>query len=434
MLESKVNYEKGNDSLNFALQMDRDDPLRKFRGEFTFPELVEGTETLYFAGHSLGLLPNRTRKVMEDELSAWGKFGVEGHFLGKFPWLPYHEFVTESLSKISGAKMSEVVAMNTLTTNLHLMLVSFYRPTKKRFKILIENNTFPSDKYAVDSQARFHGFDPKEAVVELMPRMGEYAVREEDVLAQIEALGDELALVMLGNCNYLSGQCFNMKDITELGHKQGAFVGFNLAHGAGNIELNLHADDVDFAVWCSYKYLNSGPGGIAAAFVHEKHHGQKEIPRFEGWWGTNKDTRFKMGPNFDPIPTVEAWQLSNPPIFQLAALRSSMELYDEAGMKNIREKSIKLTNFLEFLLLERAKEHVKVMSPAYIEGKQTRGCMLSLKFKKNPKQLMDILAKKGVVCDFREPDVIRIGAMPLYNSFEDVFKLVELIGDFASND
>lgn len=427
-----MQYQSSDNSLEAAKKLDSADPLRKFRDEFSFPELVEGRETLYFAGHSLGLLPNRTRKVMEDELSSWGKYGVEGHFLGDHPWLPYHEFVTESLSKLAGCKPSEVVAMNTLTTNLHLMLVSFYRPTKTRYKILIENNTFPSDKYAVDSQARFHGFDASDAVVELVPRMGEYKVREEDIKAQIEALGDELALIMLGNCNYLSGQCFDMKTITELGHKQGAFVGFNMAHGAGNIEANLHENNVDFAVWCSYKYLNSGPGGIAVAFVHEKHHGQKDIPRFEGWWGTDKDTRFEMGPNFDPIPTVEAWQLSNPPIFQLAALRSSMELFDEAGLKNLKEKSIKITNYMEFLLKENVGDFVEIMTPEYEEGKQTRGCMLSLRFKKNPKELNKVLGEKAVICDFREPDIIRATPIPLYNSFEDVFKFVEELKEFAN--
>lgn len=425
-------YSAEHNSLDAAKKLDAEDPLRKFRDEFTFPDLIEGQETLYFAGHSLGLLPNRTRKVMEDELASWGKFGVEGHFLGEYPWLPYHEFVTESLSKLANCKPSEVVAMNTLTSNLHLMLVSFYRPTKTRYKILIENNTFPSDKYAVDSQARFHGFDASDAVVELKPREGEYRVREEDIFKQIEELGDELALIMLGNCNYLSGQCFPMKEIAALGHKQGAFVGFNLAHGAGNIELDLHDNDVDFAVWCSYKYLNSGPGGIAAAFVHEKHHGQKDIPRFEGWWGTNKETRFKMGPNFDPIPTVEAWQLSNPPIFQLAALRSSMQLYDEAGLKNLRAKSIKITNYLEFLLKENVGDFVEIMTPEFIEGKQNRGCMLSLRFKKNPKELNKVLGDKAVICDFREPDIIRATPIPLYNSFEDCFKFAEVLKEFAN--
>lgn len=425
-------YSPEHNSLAAAKELDAKDPLRRFRDEFSFPKLVEGKETLYFAGHSLGLLPNRTRKVMEDELASWGKYGVEGHFLGDHPWLPYHEFVTESLSRLAGCKPSEVVAMNTLTTNLHLMLVSFYRPTKSRYKILIENNTFPSDKYAVDSQARFHGFDASDAVVELRPRAGEYKVHPEDIKAQIEALGDELALVMLGNCNYLSGQCFDMKAITELGHKAGAFVGFNMAHGAGNIVANLHDDHVDFAVWCSYKYLNSGPGGIAAAFVHEKHHGQKDLPRFEGWWGTNKETRFAMGPDFDPIPTVEAWQLSNPPIFQLAALRSSMELFDEAGLANLREKSIKITNYMEFLLKENVGDFVEIMTPEYVDGVQNRGCMLSLRFKKNPKELNKVLGEKAVICDFREPDIIRATPIPLYNSFEDVFKFVEVLKEFAN--
>lgn len=427
-----MNYSSEHNSLDAAKLLDANDPLRKFRDEFTFPKLVDGKETLYFAGHSLGLLPNRTRKVMEDELASWGKYGVEGHFLGDHPWLPYHEFVTESLSRLAGCKPSEVVAMNTLTTNLHLMLVSFYRPTKTRYKILIENNTFPSDKYAVDSQARFHGFDANDAVVELKPRAGEYKVHPDDIKEQIEALGDELALIMLGNCNYLSGQCFDMKTITELGHKAGAFVGFNMAHGAGNIEANLHDNNVDFAVWCSYKYLNSGPGGIAAAFVHEKHHGQKDLPRFEGWWGNNKETRFAMGPDFDPIPTVEAWQLSNPPIFQLAALRSSMELFDEAGLSNLIEKSKKITNYMEFLLKENVGDFVEIMTPAYVEGAQTRGCMLSLRFKKNPKELNKVLGEKAVICDFREPDIIRATPIPLYNSFEDVFKFVNALKEFAN--
>lgn len=424
-------YSAEHNSLEAAKKLDSEDPLKKFRDEFTFPDLIEGQETLYFAGHSLGLLPNRTRKVMEEELAAWGKYGVEGHFMGDYPWLPYHEFLTESLSRLGGCKPSEVVAMNTLTTNLHLMLVSFYRPTKTRYKILIENNTFPSDKYAVDSQARFHGFDASDAVVELRPREGEYRVREEDLFKQIEELGDSLALIMLGNCNYLSGQCFPMKEIAELGHKQGSLVGFNLAHGAGNLELNLHDDDVDFAVWCSYKYLNSGPGGIAAAYVHEKHHGQKDIPRFEGWWGTNKETRFKMGPDFDPIPTAEAWQLSNPPIFQLAAMRSSMQLFDEAGIKNLKAKSIKITSYLEYLLKENVGDFVEIMTPPFEEGKQNRGCMLSLRFKKNPKELNKVLGEKAVICDFREPDIIRATPIPLYNSFEDVYKFVEVLKEFA---
>jgi kynureninase len=419
-------------TLEAAKELDQQDPLREFRDKFRFPLSENKSDPfLYFAGHSLGLMPKQTETFIKEELEAWGNYGVEGHFMGAHPWLPYHEFITESFSRLVGAKESEVVAMNTLTTNLHLMLVSFYRPTKNKFKILIENNTFPSDKYAVDSQARFHGYDPKEAIVELKPREGELAVREEDILQQIEDLGDSLALVMLGNCNYLSGQCFDMEAIAKAGHKHEAKVGFNLAHGAGNLLLNLHDWDVDFAVWCSYKYLNSGPGGIAGAFVHENHLSDPSIPRFEGWWGTNKKTRFVMGPDFDPIPTVEAWQLSNPPIFQLAALRSSMELFDQATMPAIRKKGDKLTSYMEWMFKENLSEFVEIQSPAFREDKQVRGSMLSLRFKKDPKKLESALKKKGAIVDFREPDILRMAPAPLYNSFEDVYRLIKIIEELS---
>lgn len=424
-------FEANQNSLEGAKQLDANCPLRKFRDEFEFPESENSEGTLYFAGHSLGLMPKRVRGVMEDELNAWGKYGVEGHFEGKHPWLPYHENITESFSRLVGGKITEVVAMNSLTVNLHLMLTSFYRPTKNKFKILIENNTFPSDQYAVDSQARFHGFNPEEAVVELKPREGEMTVREEDLLAQIDEIGDELALVMLGNCNYLSGQCFDMEAITKRGHSHGAMVGFNLAHGAGNLVLSLHDWNVDFAVWCSYKYLNSGPGGMAGAFVHENHHGDASIPRFEGWWGNNKKNRFQMKRRFDPINSVEAWQLSNPPIFQLASLRASMEIYDEATMPAIRKKGDHLTSYLEWLLSENCGSFVEVQTPAFREDKQVRGSMLSVKMTKDPKQLVNSFKDKGVICDFREPDILRMAPAPLYNSYEDVFRLVQIIKDFS---
>ena len=408
-------------TLDQAKKYDNDDQLSKYREQFTFPQ-ASGEFPLYFAGHSLGLMPKKTKEYIEQELEDWGKLGVEGHFRARHPWLPYHEFITESFSKLVGAKPSEVVAMNTLTVNLHMMLVSFYRPTKSKFKILIENNTFPSDKYAVDSQAKFHGFDPKEAVVELKPRDGEMTIREEDLKAQIDELGDSLALVMLGNCNYLSGQYFDMEKVVKWGHAHGAFVGFNMAHGAGNLATKLHDWNVDFAVWCSYKYLNSGPGGIAGAFVHENHLGKKDIPRFEGWWGTNKDTRFKMGPDFDPIPTVEAWQLSNPPIFQLAALRASMDIYDEAGIDNLRKRGDHLTGYLEYLLKEECKENVSVVTP------EKRGSMLCIKIKANdPKGMVETFHNKGVFVDFREPDILRMTPIPLYNSYQDCFHLVQVI-------
>lgn len=426
-----MRFDISDNNLDAAKKLDREDELSGIRNDFIFPKDEKGNDCLYFTGHSLGLMPKQTKKIMEEELDAWGEYGVEGHFMGKHPWLPYHENITKSFANLVGAKESEVVAMNTLTVNLHLMLVSFYRPTKTRFKILIENNTFPSDKYAVDSQARFHGFDPKEAIVQLSPREGEMTIREEDLKDQIEKIGDELALVMLGNCNYLSGQYFDISEVVKLGHAQGAMVGFNLAHGAGNLLLNLHEWNVDFAVWCTYKYLNSGPGGIAGAFVHEKHHDDKMIPRFEGWWGNNKLNRFQMKPDFDPIKTVEAWQLSNPPIFQLASLRSSMEIFDKVGMERIRKKGDLLTAYLEWLLETNCGENVSIQTPRFVEGKQTRGSMLSLRFKKDPKKLNDVFKNEGVVLDFREPDILRMAPAPLYNSFEDVYRLVDIIKNFS---
>ncbi len=414
-----MSYKSSDNHLDSAKAFDSDDSLSYMRSEFHHPE------GLYFCGHSLGLMPKVAEKAIATELESWKTYGVEGHFNGPYPWLPYHENITTSFANLVGAKESEVVAMNTLTVNLHLMLVSFYRPTKKRFKILIENNTFPSDKYAVDSQAEFHGFS-KDAVVELKPSPGKKTVEPADVLAQIEELGDELALVMLGNCNYLSGQHFDIKSITEAAHKVGAMCGFNLAHGAGNLHLKLNADGPDFAVWCSYKYLNSGPGGIAGAFVHERHHTDKDIPRFAGWWGNNKDNRFQMKKDFDPIPTVEAWQLSNPPIFQLASLRASMSLFDKVGMKALRERGDKLTNYLEFILKENMGDDLDIISP-----KGERGSMLCVEVKKgDPKTMMKKFEEKKVMLDFREPDIIRISPSAMYNNFEDCFRVGQLIKEF----
>lgn len=415
-------YTTSHNHIDSAKDLDHQDPMSKFRERFHFPK-SPGGQGLYFCGHSLGLQPKDTRKAIETELDSWATYGVEGHFEGPYPWLPYHENITKSFSKLVGAKESEVVAMNTLTVNLHLMMVSFYRPTKTRFRILIENNTFPSDKYGVDSQARFHGFAPDDAIVELKPSPGKKTVEPEDIIAQINALGDSLALVMLGNCNYLSGQCFNFKDIAAAAHKNGALCGFNLAHGAGNLAMNLHDDDVDFAVWCSYKYLNSGPGGLAGAFVHEKHFADKSIPRFDGWWGHDKESRFKMGPKFQPIPTVEAWQLSNPPIFQLASLRASMNIFDEAGITNLRSRGDKLTSYLEFLLKTNCEGKLEIITP------KSRGSMLSIQMKKDPKPLVKIFSEKGVILDFREPDILRITPAPLYNSYEDCFRLSQIMKD-----
>lgn len=408
------------DTLDFARSSDEHSPIKKYRNEFAFPTDANGMKYLYFAGHSLGLMPNSVRDAISAELDDWQKYGVEGHFHAKNPWMPYHEILTDKLAKLVGAKPLEVVAMNTLTVNLHLMMVSFYRPTKSRFKILIENNTFPSDKYAVDSQASFHGFDPKEAIIELKPEPGKMTVEPKKILETIEEHKNELALVMLGNCNYLSGQYFDIPSITKKGHEVGAMVGFNLAHGAGNLNLKLHDWNVDFAVWCSYKYLNSGPGGLAGCFVHENH-SQKNLPRFAGWWGHDKATRFKMGPHFQPIPGAEGWQLSNPPIFQLAAMNASLELFDEIGMDKLRECGDQLTSYLEYLFLQKCADAVEVITP------KQRGSMLCLAFKKDPKKLNDALKEKGVICDFREPNILRMTPAPMYNSYEDAYNLVEVI-------
>lgn len=423
MLKSFLN-ELSND-LACAQKLDQADPLKKFQNEFNFPKTKTGKNQLYFAGHSLGLMPKRAPQYVNEELEAWAQYGVEGHFLGAHPWLHYHENITASFARLVGAKNSEVVAMNTLTVNLHLMMVSFYRPTKSRFKILIENNSFPSDKYAVDSQARYHGLDPQSTVIELTPSDDGMTVTEEALLETIKKQGSELSLIMLGDCNYLSGQKFNIEKIVQAGHEVGALVGFNLAHGAGNLNIQLHDSGADFAVWCSYKYLNSGPGGLAGAFIHERHHGQKDIPRFEGWWGHNKETRFKMGPQFEPLQTTEAWQLSNPPIFQLASLRASMEIFDEAGIAELRKKGDQITSYFEWLIQKNLADEVQIITPA------SRGSMLCMKFKNNPKAWYEKLIQAGAIVDFREPNIIRATPAPLYNSYEDVFRLVSLMKEFS---
>lgn len=428
-------YTINDNSLDAAKKLDSNDELKEFKSKFCFPEAPGGKPCLYFAGHSLGLRPKQTQEYIQEELDSWARLGVEGHFAAKYPWLPYHENVTPSLAKLVGAKESEVVAMNTLTTNLHLMLVSFYRPSEvgstKKYKILIENNTFPSDQYAVDSQVRFHGYHPKEAVLELRPSADGKTVEHESLIQQILENKDELALVMLGNCNYLSGQYFDIEAIVKVCRENDIKVGFNLAHGAGNLKLKLNEWGPDFAVWCSYKYLNAGPGGIAAAFVHERHHKDGLLPRFEGWWGTNKKNRFKMERKFEAIESVEAWQLSNPPIFQLASLRSSLDLFDQAGMDRLVAKRDKLTGYAEFLFKQNCSDLLDVVTPPAVEGKQTRGAMLCLKFKQNPKTVADQLSKEGVIVDFREPDIIRLAPAPLYNSFEDVYQVVDLINNLA---
>lgn len=409
-------------SLAFAEKMDQEDPLAPYRKQFLFPHFNTNDQCVYFTGNSLGLQPIGVQKHIQQELDDWHKWGVEGHFHAKRPWFSYHEFLTEKAAKIVGALPSEVVITHSLTTNLHLLMVSFYRPQGKRIKILCEAKAFPSDQYALESQVRFHGYTPEEALVEVAPREGEHLIREEDILTKINELGDELALVLIGGVNYYTGQVFDMKTITDVAHKVGAFAGFDLAHAAGNILLALHDWKVDFAAWCSYKYLNSGPGNVSGMFVHEKHAYEPDIPRFAGWWGYNKETRFEMKPGFDPIRGAEGWQLSNAPVFGMAAHLASLELFDKVGMKNLRAKSLLLTGYLEFLINDVSAKNTQVQFEIITPKEpEKRGCQLSILVHGGGRKLFDRLTEKGVVADWREPNVIRIAPTPLYNSFSDVY-------------
>lgn len=409
-----------------AVAMDADDALRDFRNRFHFPEVKNGQASIYFTGNSLGLMPKKAREYVEAELDDWTRLAVEGHLHAQHPWLPYHEFLAEQMAAIVGARPIETVVMNSLTVNLHLLMVSFYRPTAERYKIVIEKGAFPSDQYAAESQIRFHRFDVTNALIELTPREGESTLRADDIIENIEREGDSIALIMLGGVNYYTGQAFDMQAITECGHKAGAIVGFDLAHAAGNLELKMHDWNVDFAAWCSYKYLNGGPGTVAGAFVHERHSTSFDLPRFAGWWGHDKETRFLMGPEFKPLAGAEGWQLSNPPILQMAALRASLEIFDEAGMSALAEKSRKLTGYLELLLDDIGDERISVVTP---RNPDQRGCQLSIRVRGGDKSLHEKLTSRGVFADWREPDVIRVAPVPLYNSFEDVFRFTEILRD-----
>lgn len=411
-------------TLQFAKKLDQADNLRSFRSKFFIPR-INARPSIYFSGHSLGLAPKLVRRFINQEITDWAGKGVEGHEHAKRPWLYYHKFSKKLLAGIVGAKPIEVVAMNSLTVNLHLMMVSFYRPTAKRYKILTEAGAFPSDQYAFESQIKFHGLDPDKTLIELSPRPGEYILNLDDILNAIETHGDTLALIIFGGVQYYSGQFFDIKRITEAGHKVGSIVAFDLAHAVGNVNLQLHKHNVDFAVWCSYKYLNSGPGGIAGAFIHEKHFGQNNIPRFAGWWGHDEKERFKMKKGFKPIPGVDGWQISNVPVMQAAAHLASLEIFEQAGMKALRKKSILLTGYLEFLLkeIDPDGQYFKIITPSHPEE---RGCQLSIFFKEKGKYIFTALAKKGITVDWREPDVIRLAPVPLYNSFEEVFRFAEI--------
>ncbi len=415
---------KFEESLRFAKKLDQQDSLRLFRPKFHLPK-VNGKTAIYFTGNSLGLLPKSTKEIVNEELDDWAKLGVEGHFHSQRPWLHYHKFSKKSLAKLVGAKPSEVVAMNQLTVNLHLMMVSFYRPTKTRFKILTETGAFPSDQYALESHVKVHGLDPDKTIIELSPREGEYPLRTEDILYAIEENKNELALVIFGAVQYYSGQFFDLAKITRASHEAGTKVGFDLAHAIGNVPLHLHKHHVDFAVWCGYKYLNSGPGGLAGAFVHEKHAKSFDIPRFAGWWGHNDKERFEMKKGFKAMEGVDGWQLSNFPVLSGAAQLASLEIFDNAGINNLRKKSFLLTGYLEFLLksIEDFNEYITIITPT---NKNERGCQLSLLMKKNGKKVFDRITKAGVIADWREPDVIRVAPVPLYNTFEEVFSFAKI--------
>lgn len=417
-----------NQSMNFdsAKEMDAADPLRGFRERFNFPLEKHGVEPIYFTGNSLGLMPKKAREYVDQELEDWSRLAVAGHLDAKHPWLPYHEFLTEQMAAVVGASPIETVVMNSLTVNLHLLMVSFYRPTSDRHKIVIEKGAFPSDQYAVKSQIKFHGFDPQGSLIELTPREGEAALRTEDIIETLERNGDSIALVMLGGVNYYTGQAFDMQAITKAGQGAGAVVGFDLAHAAGNLKLEMHDWDVDFAVWCTYKYLNGGPGAVAGAFVHERHAREFGLPRFAGWWGHDKETRFLMGPEFKPLAGAEGWQISNPPILQMAALRASLEIFEEAGMDAIRRKSVKLTGYLESLVERIGDDRIEVITP---RDPDQRGCQLSIRVKTGDKSLYEEISGHGVYADWREPDVIRVTPVPLYNSFMDVYRFADILSD-----
>ena len=417
-------------SLEFAQYLDKNDRLKAFRDQFYIPQ-KDGKDSIYFTGNSLGLQPKTTKSYIHEELEGWATLGVDGHFHSNSrPWYHYHKFSKESLAKLVGAYPSEVVSMNSLTTNLHLLMVSFYRPTGARYKIMIEGGAFPSDQYAVESQLKFHGYNYEDALIEIKPRETEHTLRTEDIIQAIGQHGHELALVLFGGVQYFTGQWFDLKTITEAAHNAGAIAGFDLAHAIGNVPLDLHDQKVDFATWCSYKYLNSGPGGVSGIFVHEKHGTDYGIPRFSGWWGHVEDERFKMEKGFKPMPGADGWQLSNVNVLASAAHLASLEIFDKAGIDALREKSTQLTGYLQYLLSTLPPGQVEMITPS-TPGE--RGCQLSLVIQHNGSEVFDFLTKRGVVADWREPHipgkagVIRVAPVPLYNTFTDVYQFYGIL-------
>ena len=419
-----MNFEN---TLAFAKSLDAKDILKHFRDRFFIPQ-HNRKDTIYFTGNSLGLQPKTVKEYINQELDDWARLGVEGHFQAKNPWISYHEIFPKQLSKIVGCLPEEVVVMNQLTVNLHLLMVSFYRPTKQRYKIICETKAFPSDQYAFESQVRYHRFDPEDAIIEVRPREGENTISTEDILSTIQQHRNETALVLFGGVNYYSGQLFDMKAITDAAHNAGAYAGFDLAHAAGNTGLKLHEWNVDFACWCSYKYLNSGPGGVAGVYIHQKHITNKELPRFAGWWGYNKETRFQMKKGYEPIPTAEGWQLSNAPVLSMAVHKASLDIFDEAGMNNLIAKSKLLSGYLQFILNDiNSKQKEKLVEMITPAKEEERGCQVSMLMLRSGKEIFNELSMQGVVADWREPNVIRVAPVPLYNSFEDVWRFGEIM-------
>lgn len=416
-------------SLQYAQQLDEQDELKHFRDAFYIP-MIYGKESIYFTGNSLGLQPKSTQDYVLNELEDWASLGVEGHFHARNPWMPYHEIFPNQLAKIVGCLPNEVVVMNQLTVNLHLLMVSFYRPTKTKYKIICETKAFPSDQYALESQVKFHGFNYEDAVIEIQPRQGEHNIRTEDILQAIDENKNELALVLMGGVNYYTGQVFDMQAITAAAHNVGVYCGFDLAHAVGNIELQLHSWNVDFACWCSYKYLNSGPGGVSGIYIHEKHATNTDLQRFAGWWGYEKETRFKMNKGFKPIATAEGWQLSNAPILSMAAHKASLDIFEEAGMERLHQKRKLLNEFLWFVVddINNQKNVFEIITP---RNDNEKGCQISLLTSNNGKQIFDQLTKQGVIADWREPNVIRIAPVPLYNSFQDVWMFGNIISEMT---
>ncbi|KYG85534.1 kynureninase [Roseivirga seohaensis] len=418
-----MNFEN---TLAYAQYLDKNDPLRDYRNRFHIPK-VNGKDSYYFTGNSLGLQPKTARTYIEEEMKGWETLGVEGHFASsKRPWMEYHKFSKDALARIVGANPIEVVSMNNLSVNLHLLMVSFFKPTKTRYKVICEAGAFPSDQYMFETQLKFHGLNPDEALIELKPRMGEHTLRNEDILSKIAEVGDELALVLIGGIQYYTGQLFDMKAITEAGQKVGAKVGFDLAHAFGNVPLQLHDWNVDFATWCSYKYLNSGPGNVSGIFVHERYANDSSLDRFAGWWGHNEKERFKMKKGFQPMPGADGWQLSNVNVISTASHLAALELFDEVGIEKLRKKSLKLTGYLEFLIKDIAGDSgiFEIITPS---DPEQRGCQLSIFFHKDGRRLFDALAAAGVIADWREPNVIRIAPVPLYNRYEDVYQFAHIL-------